>query len=124
MKTQLFERVEGIIGVLMRAFIFFFGYWVFVPIEECGERQLYLATSARYPPKSVGRDGGSGVPLGDGVDVARGTTGEVGSGLYSIKWDGTSMSPKVQKLLAGYRDEGMVEKIKEHTEGEFNRITK
>ncbi|KAL9071276.1 MAG: hypothetical protein Q9161_004292 [Pseudevernia consocians] len=123
-KTQLFERVEGIIGVLMRAFIFIFGYWVCVPIEECGERQLYLATSARYPPKSVGRDGGSGVPLGDGVDVARGTTDEVGSGVYSVKWDGTSASPEVQKLLAGYRDEGMVEKIKEHKESEFNRITK
>ena len=124
-KTKLFDRVEGIIGVLMRAFIFVFGYWMCVPIEECGERQLFLATSARYPPaKKGGSDAGSGLRLGDGVDVARGTDGEVGSGVYSVEWDGTSASSKVQKLLAAYRTEGMVEKIKEHTESEFDRVTK
>ena len=123
-KTKLFDRAEGIIGVLMRAFIFVFGYWMYVPIEECGERQLYLATSARYPPAKGGSDSGSGLPLGDGVDVARGTDGEVGRGVYSVEWDGTSASSKVQTLLAGYRDEGMVEKIREHTESEFDRVTK
>ena len=122
-KTALYDRVEGIVGVLMRAVVSVVGYWVGVPIEECGERQLYLATSARYPAASVGGDGGSGVPLGDGDDLARGTTGEVGSGVYSVLWDGTSASPSVQKLLAGYRNEGMVEQIRQHTEGEFNRIT-
>ena len=121
-KTKLFDRVEGIFGMLMRAFVFVFGYWMCVPIEECGERQLYLATSARYPPASGGSEGSSGVALGDGVDVARGTDGEVGSGVYSVEWDGTSASANVQKLLARYRDEGMVEKIREHTESEFNRI--
>ena len=100
------------------------GYWIYVPIEECGERQLYLATSARYLPASVGNNGSSGVPLGDGIDVARGTAGEIGSGVYSIRPDGTSASPAVQKLLAGYRDKGMVEEIARHTESEFDRITK
>lgn len=123
-KTALFDRVEGIIGVIMRAYIFVVGYWICVPVGECGERQLYLATSARYPPASVGGDGESGVPLGDEVDVARGTNGEIGSGVYSVEWDGTSASPTVQKLLAGYRDKGMVEEVWRHTEGEFNRITK
>lgn len=123
-KTALFDHVEGIIGVIMRTYIFVMGYWICVPIEECGERQLYLATSARYPPASVGGDGVSGVPLGDEVDVARGATGEIGSGVYSVEWDGTSASPTVQKLLAGYRDKGMVEEVWRHTEGEFNRITK
>jgi hypothetical protein len=55
--------------------------------------------------------------------VARGTTGEVGSGVYSICWDGASASPTVEKLLAGYRDKGMVEEIWRHTESEFKRIT-
>lgn len=99
-------------------------YWLCVPIDECGERKLFLATSARYPPTSVGSDGRSGVPLGGGIDVARGTTGEVGSGIYSVGWNGTSASPTVEKLLAGYWDKGMVEKIWRHTESEFNRITK
>lgn len=122
-KTPLLDRVEGIIGVLMRAFVFLVGHWICVPIEESGERHLYLATSARYPSAIVGSDGASGVPLGDGIDVARGVTGDIGSGLYSVGWDGTSASLTVQKLLAGYRDEGMVEKIRRHTESEFDRIT-
>ena len=122
--TSLFDRMEGILGVLMRAFIYIVGYWICVPIEECGERQLYLATSARFPPSKVGSDDSSGVPLGDGSEFARGTTGEIGSGVYSVEWDGTSASPAVQNLLAGYRDKGMVEEIRRHTEGEFDRITK
>jgi len=90
-------------------------------IDETGERHLYLATSARYPPVSGGGGGGGGgrdlaVPLGDGVDVARGTTGEVGSGVYSVGWDGESASPAVWELLAGLRNKGMVEEIWRHTE--------
>ena len=121
-KTPLLDHVEGIVGVLMRAFVYLAGYWICVPLEECGERQLHLATSARYPPASAAGEGGSGVPLGDGVDVARGTTGEIGNGIYSVGWDGTSASPTVQKLLAGYRFKGMVEEVWRHTESEFDRI--
>ena len=123
-KTSLLERMEGVVGVLMRAYISIVGYWICVPIEECGERQLYLATSARYPPASMGHDESSGVPLGHGDEVAEGTTGEVGSGVYSVQWDGTSAAPAVQKLLAGYRDNGMVEDVARHTESEFDRVAK
>ena len=77
----------------MRAYISIVGYWICVPIEECGERQLYLATSARYPPASASSDRSSGVPLGHGVEVAVGTTGEIGSGVYSVLWDGTRRLP-------------------------------
>lgn len=46
-----------------------------VPIGECGERHLYLATSMRYKP----RDGdASGVELGVGINTAMGTTGRLG----------------------------------------------
>lgn len=121
-KTPLLDRVEGTLGVLMRAFVYLAGHWICVPLEECGERQLYLATSARYSSVSAGGEGGEGVPLGDGVDVARGTTGEIGNGIYSVAWDGTSASPTVQKLLASYRDKGMVEEVWRHTESEFDRI--
>jgi hypothetical protein len=89
------------VGVVMRAYIYLLGHWICVPIKECGERRLYFATSARFPPV---RAGSAGVPLGDGADVARGTTGEVGSGVYSVEWDGATASPTVQKLLAGYRN--------------------
>lgn len=121
--TTLSRRMEGIAGVVLRAYIYFLGRWVCVPIEETGERHLYLATSARYPPVSGGEGRGFAVPLGDGVDVARGTTGGVGSGVYSVGWDGESSFPVVWKLLAGLREKGMVEDVWRHTESEFKRIT-
>lgn len=119
-KTALFSRMEGVRGVVMRTYFGLIGRWICVPIEECGERHLYLATSARYPPLSGEC---SAVPAGHGVEVAEGTTGKVGSGVYSILWDGESSSSAVKKLLAGYRDDGMVEELWRHTESEFNRIT-
>lgn len=121
--TPLASHMKGMIGVIIRTYIRLLGRWVCVPIEECGERHLYLATSARYPPLSRGTERDSAVPLGDGLDVARGTTGEVGSGVYSVGWDGESSSPAVRKMLAGLRDMNMVERIWQHTESEFKRIT-
>jgi hypothetical protein len=84
-KTALFSRMEGVRGVVMRTYFGLIGRWIFVPIEECGERHLYLATSARYPSLSGEC---SAVPAGHGVEVAEATTGKVGSGVYSIaKWE-------------------------------------
>lgn len=116
--------MEGFAGVVIRAYIYVLGRWVCVPIKETGERQLYLATSARYPPVNgdSGRD--FAVPLGDEVDMAQGTTGGVGSGVYSVGWNGESSSPAVWKLLAGLREKGMVEEVWRHTQSEFKRITK
>ena len=122
--TPLLRRMDGPVGVLMRAYVYLVGYWKCVPIEECGERHLFLATSKRYPPAAGLEDGASGVPMGDGVELARGTTGEVGSGVYSVEWDGASASAAVEKLLAGYRNEGMVEKIWRHAESIFDQVTR
>ena len=118
--TALITRMEGVRGVIIRAYVFFLGWWVCVPIKESGERHLYLATSARFPAAS---GSASGVPLGEGVEVARGMTGEVGNGVYSVGWDCESASPAVQKLLAGLREKGTVEAVWRHTESEFRRIT-
>ncbi len=94
----------------------------YIPIVECGERHLFVATSARYPASTTG-DASSGVPLEDGVAVARGTSGKIGSGVYSVDWDGESARPKVEELLAKFRKEGTVEQVWNHTEEEFKRIT-
>jgi predicted deacylase len=91
-----------------------------VPIEECGERQLYLATSARFPPL---KSSTAAVTLEDGIEVALGTNGEVGSGVYSVEWDCEVASAEVRELLAGLREKGMVEQAWEHTQKEFERIT-
>ena len=121
--TSLPSRMEGLMGVVIRAYIRLMGHWICVPIQESGERHLYLATSAKYPPVSGGSDPGFAVPLEEGTDVARGTTGQIGSGTYSVGWDGEGASPVVVKLLTGYRDEGMLDQIWRHTESEFERIT-
>ena len=72
---------------------------VFVPVDESGERHLYLATSARFPALKGGSDG---VQLGDGDEIALGTTGEVGSGMYSVRT--YLLLPRVRLLLVADPD--------------------
>ncbi|VUC30452.1 unnamed protein product [Clonostachys rosea] len=93
--------------------------FTFLPLEECGERQVFMATSAKYPPAS-GQD--AGVPLVDGVNVAIGTTGEEGRGVYSVGVECESASAAVREKLAGLRDRDMVSQVWRHTQGEFERI--
>jgi hypothetical protein len=91
----------------------------FLPLEECGERQVFMATSAKYPPVS-GQN--AGIPLVDGVNVAIGTTGDEGRGVYSVGVDCESASPTVREKLAGLRNRGILGEVWRHTQGEFNRI--
>jgi hypothetical protein len=118
--TPLMNHATGVHGVLVRAYIRLLGRWICVPIEESGERHLFLITSARFPPAIKE---GAWVQLGDGVGVAVGTTGETGSGVYSVGWDCESASPAVIELLAVLREKGMMDEIWRHTEGEYKRIT-
>ncbi|MCJ1380440.1 hypothetical protein MMC17_003543 [Xylographa soralifera] len=93
-----------------------------VPPEECGARHVFLATSAKYPAGKGGEET-AGVPLPEGVAVARGVDGQSGSGVYSIDQDGESTGPKVEELLAGFRREGLVDKVWQDTQEQFQRIT-
>lgn len=61
--------------------------------------------------------------MAEGEDVALGVDGKNGSGVYSVDWDGESASRQVVELLDRYRAEGAVDKVGEHIEGEFKRIT-
>lgn len=92
-----------------------------VPIQESGERHLYLMTSAQFPSKE--RDSAT-VRLGEGVQVSAGTTGKIGTGVYSVGETCESPSSEVVKMLAGLRETGTVEQVLRHTEGEFRRIIK
>ncbi|KAI8628217.1 NAD(P)-binding protein [Xylariaceae sp. FL1651] len=93
---------------------------VYMPVEESGERQLYMATSGRFPP-ATGMDA-VGVPLGEGLDLALGTTGRAGSGMYSVGSDCDSAPPAVRELLADMREKGLLQEVGRHTESEFRRI--
>lgn len=92
---------------------------VLVPIEESGERHLFLATSGRFPPA---KDITAAVPIRDGIQVAAGTSGKAGSGVYSVGWDCESASSA--EILAAMREKGLVEEVWNHTEEEYRRISK
>ncbi|KAK0272011.1 hypothetical protein LTS16_001979 [Friedmanniomyces endolithicus] len=112
---------RGSIGPLMRTLKIIFlllAPLVDIPLEQAGDRHLSLCTSARY---SVGpEDEAAGVPLTDGLALARGSDGRVGSGVYSIDAYGESASAKVERLLANFRTEGVVERVRDAIEADIN----
>ncbi|KAJ5261109.1 hypothetical protein N7478_011704 [Penicillium angulare] len=93
----------------------------YIRSQESGERHLFFATSARFPPLEGGEC--QGVPLSDGSYVSGGTNGDTGSGVYAIGWEGESAGSKQLELLAGLRKEDMVNQVWDHTVGEFKRVT-
>ncbi|KAK4244099.1 hypothetical protein C7999DRAFT_17621 [Corynascus novoguineensis] len=123
------------------------GPMVAVPLAEAGERQLFLATSARFPPARLGgrrgsgnssgsaESGGStesgvaggtegvGLREGDGVAVARGSDARIGSGVYSVNFDGEPQGVKAQETVRRLREEDLVRRLWLHTVGEFVRVT-
>jgi hypothetical protein len=120
-KTNLIRGGEGAAVATMTVFFKVFGSLIYMSEDECGERHVFLATSARFPAGTNG-DAAAGVPLARGVTVARGTDGITGSGTYSIDSKGESAGDKVVALFAKLRKDGVPEKAWKHTEDEFNRI--
>lgn len=112
---------RGEIGWLMRGLKTVWavlGPLVHIPLGEAGERHLFLCTSARFSLGS--EDRAAGVPLVEGLALARGTDGQEGSGVYSIDANGESVGPRILKLLARFRSEGMVERVREKIESTIN----
>jgi len=119
-KTNLGRDAKGVLITVAKVVLTVIGPMFYIPIEEVGQRHLFLATSARYPP---GTGGASGVPLEGEALAARGTDGKNGSGVYAVGSDGESADVKVERLLASMRKEGIPEKVWSHTEGIFERVT-
>ncbi|OQE29102.1 hypothetical protein PENFLA_c004G01194 [Penicillium flavigenum] len=125
-KTGIGREPNTLLTWIMTIVLMVIGPLIYIPIRESGERHLFFATSAKYPPRirlDAAMEDSAGVPLSEGVEVASGMDGKVGSGVYSIHWSGEHAGPKVVKLLAGLREEGMAQKVWQHTIGEFDRIT-
>ncbi|KAK4542453.1 hypothetical protein LTR36_006705 [Oleoguttula mirabilis] len=109
--------------IVLRTVLAIVGPFVYMPNDESGERHLFLATSVRYPPAKQAQDAVNAVPLEKGpVTIAQGTDGSDGSGVYTPDAQCESPGPKVVALVAKMRDEGVTEKLWEHTEAEFMRI--
>jgi hypothetical protein len=117
LKTS-FAVVNAIFSILRP-----FGSLLYQKDEVVGESQLYMATSAKYPPAKSGHGKGDGVEVGKGVEVARGTDGEWGSGVYATDEKCEEGDAKVVEVLKGLRKEGMNRVAWEHIKGEFLRIT-
>ena len=89
-------------------------------LEEVGARQLFHATSARYPPKEVMKEGSKGVELPNGVEVAKGEDWELGSGCYLLGPQGETVGDR--KLLEEFRKRDAGSKVWEHTLEVFERV--
>ena len=90
-----------------------------VSLQETGERQLFHATSSRYPPAGIKVAPNGGVKLPEELEVAKGWDSNVGSGCYLLSWNGETTGNA--KLLDEYRKRDMGKKIWEHTQEVFKR---
>jgi hypothetical protein len=97
------------------------GPLVWIPEQESGERHLYLLTSARFRAKEGVEEA---VPLGEGVEVARGIDGAEGSGIYSTDEKNESAGSAVVELLTKFKKEGLVDKIWGAIDEEYERLAK
>lgn len=115
-KTKLHRRDNSVMSWVAWAMLCVVGLlgWT-VSMEESGERMLYSTTSGRYPAAADHKGGD---------DVGRGTNGKLGSGMYSLNWDGESAEVEVEGLLEGMRRDGTSEKVWVHVVGVFERIEK
>lgn len=117
-KTDLLDTIPGLVGAVARPVL---GLVAKVTgggmsLGESGVRSMFVATSARYPP----REGGVAAAKGD---VCVGSDGQVGSGVYTVDENGESASAKVLKVLADQRKEGVQERVWENTMAVLKRVT-
>ncbi len=120
-KTTFGKDVKGVMAVARWLFIvlspLFFNYQT---PAECGAFQLYIATSARFPPAA---GNAAGVPLSSGLHIARGTDGKPGSGSYTINFDSENVSLGVDKHLAEANADGAEERLWAHIMDEIKQAT-
>ncbi|KAK8131111.1 hypothetical protein PG984_007549 [Apiospora sp. TS-2023a] len=129
-KTGVSRELTGIVSAITKVLFAPVMSMLQVPIDETGKRQVYFATSARFPPRDARRggktdqmDGASGIALGSGVHTAIGADGTPGGGVYSIDYEAEGTSQRVQDLMRDLNGDGTTEQVWNHTEEEFIRIT-
>ncbi|KAK8091717.1 hypothetical protein PG997_002078 [Apiospora hydei] len=120
-KTGMSRELTGIVSAITKVLFTPVMALLQIPIKETGERQLYFATSARFPP-GLSQDA-DGILLGQGVHAATGADGTLGGGVYSIDYEGEGTSSNVRDVLDALVKDGTADKLSEHTEEEFRRIT-
>ena len=81
-----------------------------VPVDESGDRQLYAATSPRFPARASN----------DTDDPAPGANGSIGSGAYLVHSDGSTAGNR--KILQDFRRNKTGRLVWEHTLEMFESI--
>lgn len=89
--------------------------WFSTTVDEAGERGLFLATSARYPPSKPKTDC-VGVELPSGVEVANSSVIKdgVGNGVYRLS--AVDDSAPDGDVLPGYRLDNVGKTVWEETQ--------
>ncbi|KAI9172513.1 NmrA-like family domain-containing oxidoreductase notO [Paramyrothecium foliicola] len=123
--TNLIRPEDGLLmqGVKWCFKIAMYSRWL--DKAECGERHAYLCLADVYPPRKVDGAAARGVSLKSEAaqKVIRGIDGTVGSGVYTVDWDNEGPPDTVIDLLGKCRAEGMVDRVWNHVEEEFKRIS-
>ena len=119
-RSKITRDAEGFGMRLLIAVTDVLGPLIRTPVEETGERHLFLATSALFPPAKDAAH--AGLSFEGRPEAARGTDGKLGSGVYSVDNKGESASPRVEEILATHRKDGTADKVWEIVSGDFKKI--
>jgi hypothetical protein len=115
-RTPLMNKT---IGSFAGAIVGFFSRPMSISAEESGERNVFISTSAAYPPAAPENPSNVGVPLVGGLKTAVASTGKVGGGAYILNYDGANAAK--EKVLSGYRAQGFPNKVWDHTLETFKK---
>lgn len=121
-RSGITRNAEGFKIRLMIAISNLLSPLIAVPPDECGERHVFLATSAMFPP-GQGGTAMAGVALDGKLAIVGGSNGQVGSGVYTVDNNGESAPPKAKQVLAQFREDGTAKKVWDNIAADFKRIT-
>ncbi|WPH03846.1 Hypothetical protein R9X50_00672900 [Acrodontium crateriforme] len=113
-KTGIVNQLTGSVRLAVKVMYAVMSPWI-INVADSGERHFFQISNLRYPAAK----GGVGLPIPEGLSVARGTNGKPGSGAYLLDWDGQTTGDEA--VLEKYREMGMGPKIWDHTMEIFTR---
>ncbi|KAJ5740593.1 hypothetical protein N7493_000465 [Penicillium malachiteum] len=125
--TSLASSMKGATGALMRTVFWFTGLFstkTYVSLDETGQRHCFLATSPMFSSNTQYEailDKGNA--LSSRNDTAIGSNGAMGSGVYIVGELCESGVRDSQKILTELRQNGTHEKIWDHLQKGFLRVT-
>jgi hypothetical protein len=120
-KTPFGKDAKGFLAVARVLFNLWSDMFVtYTTSNESAALSLFLATSARFPPKAGGC---TGAPLSQGMTAANGADGNLASGSYSIDAHGDHVPCEKLNHLITARDNGSEGRMWLHILNEIESIT-